>query len=165
MLLNPAWPIDVLGKCGNAGWRPLCTTASCLQGSLVYSHDVCRASSRDATAGLAKYEFTADLKCKDATLYRQMGKDEMYARVRRLCHASLRIPCCPDAGECISCPQLCSCTPCCHWTTFELASFLHRSILLPASVTSILYLRLAISASCIMSAAYNHCTIRPATSR
>ena len=33
------------------------------------------------TIGLSKYEFNKDLKCTDAYLYRQMGKDEMYARV------------------------------------------------------------------------------------
>lgn len=34
-----------------------------------------------AAVGLSKYEFNKDLKCTDAYLYRQMGKDEMYARV------------------------------------------------------------------------------------
>ena len=36
-------------------------------------------------AGLSKYEFNKDLLCTDAYLYRQMGKDEMYARVRQVC--------------------------------------------------------------------------------
>lgn len=31
---------------------------------------------------LSKYEFNKDLKCTDAYLYRQMGKDEMYARLK-----------------------------------------------------------------------------------
>lgn len=41
-----------------------------------------------ASAGLSKYEFNKDLKCTDAYLYRQMGKDEMYARVGPPPHSS-----------------------------------------------------------------------------